>query len=183
MSRSSSAGARSRLALLPQRGNRRTFGLAALAAVVLLGLLAAPAIGQRSERAKVLSKKLMCMCGCNQILGECNHVGCSVSTEMLRKLDTQVERGDADDLVMQAFVQEYGLKVLAQPPASGFNLMAWVVPPVALLFGLLIVRSVLRRWRSAAAQRATVAAAGYGGAAVSEELLERVRKQSGQEAE
>jgi len=163
--------------------SRRKNLAGAVAGLLLIGLLAAPAIGQRSERAKVLSKKLMCMCGCNQVLGECNHVGCSVSTEMLRKLDAQLARGDADDLVMQAFVQEYGLKVMAQPPASGFNLMAWVVPPVALLFGLLIVRSVLRRWRVAAAQRATVAAAGMGGAAVPEELLERVRKQSGQEAE
>ena len=33
-----------------------------------------------------LGHKLMCKCGCNQILLECNHVGCSYSTKMRDQL-------------------------------------------------------------------------------------------------
>ena len=33
-----------------------------------------------------------------------------------------VARNDSDDLILQAFVQEYGPTVLAEPPTKGFNL-------------------------------------------------------------
>ena len=32
-----------------------------------------------------------------------------------------VARGDSDDLILQAFVQEYGPKVLSEPPTKGFD--------------------------------------------------------------
>jgi len=47
-----------------------------LAATFLLG---ADPSGARFEN---LGHKLMCRCGCNQILLECNHVGCSYSEKM-----------------------------------------------------------------------------------------------------
>ena len=56
--------------------------LAAVAALVS-GLLYA----QDSDRAKRLGGGLMCMCNCNQILTQCNHVGCTRSAAMLKKLD------------------------------------------------------------------------------------------------
>ena len=75
-----------------------------------------------------LGHKMMCACGCRQILLECNHVGCSYSDRMRDELQTALTRGDSDDLVLQAFVQKYGPTVLAAPPATGFNLVAWVMP-------------------------------------------------------
>jgi len=116
---------------------------------VALLLLTTPLSAQLSNdvRVKALGKRLMCMCGCNQLLGECNHVGCTVSTAMLKKLEERVGRNESDDLILQGFVQEYGAKVLAQPPASGFTLLAWVMPFAALIGGFFIVRGVLLRWR------------------------------------
>ena len=63
-----------------------------------------------------LGHKLMCVCGCNQVLLECNHVGCQYSDRMRSELAANVERGDSDDLVLQAFVQKYGPTVLPRPP-------------------------------------------------------------------
>jgi cytochrome c-type biogenesis protein CcmH len=122
-----------------------------------LALLASPLAAQLSNdtRVRTLSKRMMCLCGCNQILGECNHVGCSVSTEMLKKLEARVAGAESDDLILQAFVQEYGPKVMAQPPASGFTLLAWLMPFVVLIGGTFVVRAVLLRWRR---QPATVPA-------------------------
>ena len=57
----------------------------------------------------------MCICGCGQILLECNHVGCPDSDGMRNELMTAVSRGDSDSLVEQAFVQKYGPTVLAAP--------------------------------------------------------------------
>ena len=54
----------------------------------------------------------MCMCGCGQILTQCNHINCPSSGPMLKELDAHVAKGESDDLIIQDFVQEYGEKVL-----------------------------------------------------------------------
>ncbi|MGH9579533.1 MAG: cytochrome c-type biogenesis protein, partial [Terriglobales bacterium] len=90
---------------------------------------------------------MMCMCGCRQILLQCNHVGCPVSDGMMRELRLALSRGDSDDLVVQAFVQKYGETVMAAPQASGFNLVAWVMPFAVFLSGILLVMWVARHWR------------------------------------
>ena len=80
-------------------------------------LLAAPlSHGQQTARAKELGAQLKCVCGCNQVLTACNHVGCQYSHAMLKELDERVARGDSDSLILQSFVQEYGEQVLPSPP-------------------------------------------------------------------
>jgi cytochrome c-type biogenesis protein CcmH/NrfF len=102
---------------------------------------------QRSDRAKSLGTKLMCMCGCGQILTQCNHINCPSSGPMLKELDAHVAKGEADDLIVQDFVQEYGEKVLSAPPTSGFNAIAWYIPGIAFVIGLGIVVVLIRMWR------------------------------------
>jgi cytochrome c-type biogenesis protein CcmH/NrfF len=153
----------------------RLLDLAAIV-VLLLGALFVPAIAtraQRTDRAKQIGSKMLCVCGCNQGLMACNHVGCQYSHAMLKELDDRVARGDSDDLILQSFVQEYGLKVLAEPPAKGFNWFAWITPVVVPLAAILLLWEVVRRWR----QRAAVAVAG--GAPLAPELLARARHESG----
>jgi cytochrome c-type biogenesis protein CcmH len=128
--------------------------------------------GQSSDRAKTLGGKLICMCGCNEILTACNHVGCTRSAAMLKEMDQRVASGDSDDLVLQSFVQEYGEAVLAEPPAHGFNSLAWAIPVLASLLGLGLVILVIRNWRHPAVP---VAASGP---ALSPDLLERGRRQA-----
>jgi cytochrome c-type biogenesis protein CcmH/NrfF len=67
---------------------------------------------------------------------------------MRGELIAAVDRGDSDDLTLQAFVQKYGPTVLAAPTKSGFNWVAWVAPYVALALGLLWVGYVAHVWRS-----------------------------------
>lgn len=132
---------------------------------------------QQTARAKAIGQKLICMCGCKQGLVACNHVGCTTSRAMLKEVDERVARGDSDDLILQAFVQEYGPTVLAEPPMKGFNWVAWVIPVLAPLIAFYIVWEVVRRWRRSAA----VATAG--GPSVPAELLDRARHESEQESD
>ena len=69
----------------------------------------------------------MCMCNCSQVLTECNHVGCTTSASMLKELNAALQKGDSEDAITQMFVQEFGTKVYAEPPKSGFSLVAWVM--------------------------------------------------------
>jgi cytochrome c-type biogenesis protein CcmH len=95
-----------------------------------------------------LGHQLMCICGCNQILLECNHVGCPDSDGMRNELMTAVSRGDSDSLVEQGFVQKYGPIVLAAPTAAGFDRAAWIMPFVAVILGFALVIFVIRSWKN-----------------------------------
>jgi cytochrome c-type biogenesis protein CcmH len=141
--------------------------------VVTLTLVTAISVrAQETARAKVLGGKLMCVCGCVQVLIYCNHIGCTYSHDMLKELDQDVARNEPDDLTIQAFVQNYGPAVLSEPPTKGFNWAAWIVPIVAPLIALFAVWEVVRRWR----QRAMLVPAG--GPKISPELLARAHREA-----
>jgi len=117
-------------------------------ALLGLAVCALAGAGDPTSRFKDLGHQLMCICGCNQILLECNHVGCPDSDMMRNELMAGVTRGDSDSLVEQAFVQKYGPTVLAAPTTTGFDRTAWIVPFVALGLGLLLVILVVRAWKN-----------------------------------
>src|SRR6202045_4318102 len=104
--------------------------------------------GDPATRFSEIGHQMMCICGCNQILLECNHVGCPDSDGMRNELMAAVSRGDSDSLVEQAFVQKYGPTVLAAPTAKCFDRTAWIVPFVALALGFTIVIMVIRSWKN-----------------------------------
>jgi cytochrome c-type biogenesis protein CcmH len=117
-------------------------GFVCTLALILLGA------GDDSARFNDLGHRLMCACGCRQILLECNHVGCSYSDRMRTELVAAVDRGDNDDLTLQSFVQKYGPTVLAAPTRTGFDRVAWIAPYAALVLGLGLVTLIVRAWRS-----------------------------------
>src|ERR1700722_9124245 len=146
-----------------------------------LPLLVAPLPAQQpSDRAHQIGGKFMCMCGCNQVLSQCNHVGCTVSTSMLKEVDQALARGDSEDAITQAFVQEFGTKVYAEPPHSGFSLVAWSMPAVYLAVGLVLVLFVITRWRRRP-EHAVRGAANSSG--ISPEMLERARLRAARETQ
>ncbi len=91
--------------------------------------------------------RLMCGCGCNQLLGECNHVGCPVAPGMLQQLSARIARGDSDDSIFHEFEGEYGAVILAAPMFTPFNHVAWIVPPVMLFLGIGSVLLIVRNWK------------------------------------
>jgi cytochrome c-type biogenesis protein CcmH/NrfF len=113
----------------------------AMMALLLLGA------SDSSPRFNDLGHKMMCTCGCNQVLLECNHVGCQSSDRMRNELMAALDRGDNDDLILQGFVQKYGSVVLAAPTTTGFNRVAWIIPYVTLLAGIGVVVVVVRTWK------------------------------------
>lgn len=115
----------------------------------LIGLLVLLSTGAADITARYnsLGHKMMCVCGCNQVLIECNHVGCQDSRRTLTQLWTDVSRGDTDIPILQAFQSEYGPTVLAAPMFTHFNQAAWLVPPLVLLLGMGGIVLLVRKWR------------------------------------
>ena len=95
---------------------------------------------------------------------------------MLKEINERVGRGESDASILQTFVQEYGEGVLAEPPARGFNWLAYLFPAIAFALGLALVVMVIRQWRH------RPVAAPASGPAVSAEMLEHARRQIAREA-
>ena len=114
--------------------------------LVLLALFLLMGAGDDSARFKSLGHHMMCVCGCNYVLLECNHVVCPNSDRMRAELAAAVDRGENDNLVFQGFVQKYGPVVLLAPPKTGFGRVAWVTPFVALIIGVGTVVVIVSVW-------------------------------------
>ncbi|MGH9392997.1 MAG: cytochrome c-type biogenesis protein CcmH [Terriglobales bacterium] len=135
---------------------------------------------QFGARARAIGAQLICTCGCTQGAIVCNHVGCPVVTQMRAEIVERAASTDSDALVLQSFVQEYGTQVLANPTTQGFNLVAWIVPWVALGLGMALLLWLIGRWR-----RLPAAAAAAGGldpgtpeqAEVRREIADQIEKE------
>jgi cytochrome c-type biogenesis protein CcmH len=62
----------------------------------------------------------------------------------------EIAAGKTKDEIKDELVAEYGTQVLAEPPKSGFDLTAWLVPGAAFLLAAVAIALGLRRWRRAA---------------------------------
>ena len=118
------------------------------AAALVVAVVALMGAGDDTARFKDLGHRMMCACGCNQILLECNHIGCTYSDKMRDQLQAGLDKGDNDDLILQGFVQDYGPTVIAAPTATGFNRVAWIMPFVALGLGITFVIFVVHSWKN-----------------------------------
>jgi cytochrome c-type biogenesis protein CcmH/NrfF len=113
-----------------------------LAVAVCFSLGAADA----SARMDNLGHRLMCTCGCAQLLGECDHVGCPSRGEEMAELATGIQTGEADPQILNAFAAKYGATVLAAPRMEGFGLVAWIAPFAVFAAALLGTILLVRRW-------------------------------------
>lgn len=92
-----------------------------------------------------ISQELMCQCGCGLVLANCTHIDCPVGGPMTALIEQRLALGESQAQILELFVGRYGEQVLAALPKSGFNLIAWLLPLVGLLFGGGMVYFVLKR--------------------------------------
>ena len=146
--------------------------LVCVAAITMLGA------GNPSTRFDQIGHKLMCPCGCAEILLECNHVGCPDSTGMISELHNQLATGLPDKGILNWFAAKYGPTVLAAPMRGGFDLVAWIVPFAVLALGIGGILLLVRLWRRRHAQVALAQAATTAPFPATESLRERIRRET-----
>lgn len=144
-------------------------------------LLAPIARAQQTDHAKKLGMNLMCMCGCAQVLVQCNHLNCPSSAPMLKELDDRIATGESDETVIQDFIKGYGVAVLSSPPNTGFNRVAWLLPSIAFAMGLGVIALVINHWRKRPVP--AIAAPQSSQAGISPDALARAREKVDRETE
>ena len=144
---------------------------ALLAVAVCFSLGATTGSGSRIDK---LSHQLMCQCGCAQLLGECDHVGCPDRDKELAQLTANVGAGMSDQQVFDSFAAKYGATVLAAPSKHGFDLVAWIAPFAVFGAALLGTILLIRYWTVGR----TPAQAQPEGAEM-DSIRERIRRETG----
>jgi cytochrome c-type biogenesis protein CcmH len=106
-----------------------------------------------------LEHQIHCQCGCNLDVYTCRTTdfACSVSPAMHADVMGLVAGGHTGPEILAAFRAVYGEKVLMAPLRSGFNLVGYTMPFVALGTGAVVVAALIKRWKSRAPAVATVA--------------------------
>jgi cytochrome c-type biogenesis protein CcmH len=119
-----------------------------IARVVLLALLVVFATGA-APRASLpdIEDEVMCV-ECNTALNVSTSTVADQERAFIRR---QIALGKDKQQVKAALVGEYGSGVLADPPSSGFDLAAWIVPILLVILGIGGVAVAARRWRRHAA--------------------------------
>jgi cytochrome c-type biogenesis protein CcmH/NrfF len=147
------------------------------ARLLILPFMAVLLMGADNQEARYqkLGSKIMCTCGCAEMLLQCDHVGCPNSDRMTHELRANVQRMSNDEEVLDWFRSTWGVAAVVEPRTHGFELLAWILPAAGLGLGLLLVVLVIRNWKM---RPAPVAAADLNLAPDLEALRDRARRET-----
>ena len=132
----------------PATGRRRaalavTIGLAvALTFSGGLTVAVAAATGPRASYNQIVND-VMCVV-CHEPLAVAQSPEAFQERQYIRTL---IAQGQTRRQIEHSLVESYGPAVLALPPAHGFNLFVYVVPPVLLALGVVTLMVTVPKWR------------------------------------
>jgi cytochrome c-type biogenesis protein CcmH len=134
---------------------RRALGAFAAALALAPGAATALAAAPRASLTDV-ENDVMCV-SCREPLAVAESPQAYAERNYIRQL---IAQGKTKAQIEQALVAQYGPAVLGRPPANGFNLTVYVLPPALVLVGAAVLAVTLPRWRRRARTRAEAASTG-----------------------
>jgi cytochrome c-type biogenesis protein CcmH len=123
--------------------------------LIFLGILAASlavqiptALAQEEDvtddEVNAVAKGLYCPVCENIPLDVCPTQACKQWRATIRE---KLGLGWSTDEIKQYFVDQYGDRVLATPPARGLNWLVYILPPVGFVAGAIFLIRAFRSWR------------------------------------
>lgn len=96
------------------------------------------------DQVNAIAKQLYCPVCENVPLDVCPTQACAQWRALIRD---KLSAGWTENQIKDYFVQQYGDRVLATPPARGLNWLAYIIPPVAFLAGAFILYRAFQAWK------------------------------------
>jgi cytochrome c-type biogenesis protein CcmH len=119
----------------------------AIIALVLIGVFTGIASAQEptpsDDEVNAIAKQLYCPVCENTPLDVCPTEACRQWRELIRQ---QLAEGRTEAEIKQYFVENYGARVLAEPPRTGLNWLVYILPPLVILAGAVVLFRALRAW-------------------------------------
>jgi cytochrome c-type biogenesis protein CcmH len=131
--------------------------LIVLLSLAMLAVPAGSAAGDVTPRASLsdIESDVMCV-SCREPLAVAQSPQALAERSFIRTL---IAKGLTKAQIEQQLVAQYGVAVLGRPPAHGFNLTVYILPPAILIAGAGILIVTLPRWRRRAKARAAASPA------------------------
>lgn len=95
------------------------------------------------DQVNSIAHQLYCPVCENTPLDVCPTEACRQWRDLIRQ---QLSEGWTADQIKQYFVQQYGARVLDQPPAAGLNVLFYVVPGLIIVGGAVLLLRAMRTW-------------------------------------
>lgn len=115
----------------------------ALLAAATPAIVPAAATGAARASLTDIENDVMCV-ACHESLAVAQSPEADSERGYIRSL---IVTGETKTQIENALVAQYGPSVLGLPPAHGFNLAVYVVPPAILALGVTLLAVTLPRWR------------------------------------
>jgi cytochrome c-type biogenesis protein CcmH len=85
------------------------------------------------DQVNAIAKNMFCPVCENTPLDVCATQACAEWRELIR---LKLAQGWTENQIREYFVEQYGDRVLATPPARGFNWLVYILPPLAFIAGI-----------------------------------------------
>jgi cytochrome c-type biogenesis protein CcmH len=119
-----------------------------------------------------IARQMYCPVCQNTPLDVCETQACAQWRGLIRD---KLAEGWSEDQIKQYFVEQYGARVLAEPPRQGWYLLIYIIPPILLIAGLYILYRVLVTMRKS--NTANIQAEAAPSAVGEDEYLQRVEEE------
>ncbi|HEY7004190.1 MAG TPA: cytochrome c-type biogenesis protein [Gaiellaceae bacterium] len=112
------------------------------ALVVLLAVVAPAAASEQHPTLPELERELICPT-CHESLAASSS---PIADRMRTFIRARIAAGDTKSEIKAKLVDQFGESVLAAPPKSGFNLLAWILPLAGIALAAGVVGALAYRW-------------------------------------
>jgi cytochrome c-type biogenesis protein CcmH len=117
--------------------------------LLLLGLVGtglAQGSDPTDDEVNAIARQLYCPVCENIPLDACGTAACEQWRGIIKD---KLAEGWTEDQIKTYFVEQYGDRVLAEPPRRGFNWLVYLIPILALAAGIVLLILGFRKWRQA----------------------------------
>lgn len=127
--------------------HRRLIALVTVA-IALAIAPAGPAAAAVTPKVSLLTVESQVMCpSCHEPLEAAQSPQAIAEKQYIQQL---IDRGLTLQQIESQLVAQYGVTVLGKPPADGFNLTVYILPPLLLVLGIGGLLYTLPKWRARA---------------------------------
>lgn len=127
------------------------------------------------DEVNAIAKELFCPVCENTPLDVCPTEACKQWRELIR---LKLSEGWSEAQIKQYFVDQYGARVLSEPPRQGWYWLIYLVPAALLLAGVyILIRAYRSMFATPAAEAVSIEAASRPPVGLQDEYLRRVEEE------
>ena len=147
-----------------------------LLCVLWVGTVSAQQSTPSDDDVNRIARQLFCPVCENTPLDVCPTQACAQWRALIRE---KLAAGWTDEQIKQYFVDQYGARVLSEPPRKGLNWLVYIVPVVLFAAGVVILARTFQSMRAPAAEELEVPSeAGQASAGAQDDYLSRFEEET-----